>query len=77
MSKSASISFTASKDIGEIPTFEDKVAQRAFVMQLEPIYEQDFLDCSFGFRPDRSVHDAIRALRDAIMETGQRRGDRR
>ena len=55
-----------------IPTFEDKVAQRAIVMLLEPIYEEDFLDCSFGFRPDRSAHDAIRNLRDGIMETGQR-----
>ena len=55
-----------------IPTFEDKVAQRAIVMLLEPIYEQDFLDCSFGFRPERSAHDAISALRDGIMETGQR-----
>ena len=32
-----------------IPSFEDKVAQRAIVMLLEPIYEQDFQDCSFGF----------------------------
>lgn len=55
-----------------IPTFEDKVAQRAIVMLLEPIYEEDFLDCSFGFRPDRSAHDAIRSLRDGIMENGQR-----
>lgn len=55
-----------------IPTIEDKVAQRAIVMLLEPIFEQDFLDCSFGFRPGRSAHDAICALRDGIMETGQR-----
>ena len=55
-----------------IPTFEDKVAQRAIVMLLEPIYEEDFLDVSFGFRPERSAHDAIRSLRDGIMETGQR-----
>ena len=34
-----------------IPTFEDKVLQRAVVMVLEPLYEQDFLDCSYGFRP--------------------------
>ena len=34
-----------------IPTFEDKVLQRAVVMLLEPLYEQDFLDCSYGFRP--------------------------
>jgi hypothetical protein len=33
-----------------IPTFEDKVAQRAIVMVLEAVYEQDFLPCSFGFR---------------------------
>lgn len=55
-----------------IPTFEDKVAQRAMVMLLEPIFEQDFLDCSFGFRPGRSAHDAIRSLRNGIMDTGQR-----
>ncbi len=55
-----------------IPTIEDKVAQRAIVMLLEPIYEEDFLDCSFGFRPGRSAHDALRTLRDGIMETGQR-----
>ena len=39
-----------------IPTFEDKVLQRAVVMALEPIYEQDFLPCSYGFRPKRSAH---------------------
>jgi len=55
-----------------IPTFEDKVAQRAIVLLLEPIFEQDFLDCSFGFRPGRSAHDAIRSLRNGIMDTGQR-----
>lgn len=41
-----------------IPTFEDKVAQRAIVLLLEPIYEQDFLPCSYGFRPGRSAHQA-------------------
>lgn len=44
-----------------IPTFEDKVAQRAIVMLLEPIYEQDFRDFSFGFRPGRSAHQAYPA----------------
>jgi retron-type reverse transcriptase len=39
---------------------------------LEPVYEEDSLDCSFGFRPERSAHDAIRTLRDGIMDTGQR-----
>lgn len=45
-----------------IPTFEDKVLQRAVVMVLEAIYEQDFLDCSYGFRPGRSAHQALDAL---------------
>jgi Reverse transcriptase (RNA-dependent DNA polymerase) len=43
-----------------IPSFEDKVAQRAIVMLLEPIYEQDFLNCSFGFRTGRNAHQALR-----------------
>jgi RNA-directed DNA polymerase len=55
-----------------IPTFEDKVAQRAIVMVLEAVYEQDFLLCSYGFRPGRSAHQALRALRDAVMEQGLR-----
>lgn len=50
-----------------IPCFEDKVAQRAIVMLLEPIYEQDFLDCSFGFRPGRSAHQALQATWTGIM----------
>jgi RNA-directed DNA polymerase len=45
-----------------IPTFEDKVLQRAVVMALEPVYEQDFLDGSYGFRRGRSQHDALGAL---------------
>ena len=36
-----------------IPTLEDKILQRAVVMVLTPLYEQDFLDCSYGFRPER------------------------
>jgi group II intron reverse transcriptase/maturase len=48
-----------------IPTFEDKVLQRAVVMVLEAVYEQDFLDCSYGFRPGRSAHQALDALHDA------------
>ena len=50
-----------------IPTFEDKVAQRAIVMVLEAVYEQDFLPCSYGFRPGRAAHQALQALRTAIM----------
>ena len=55
-----------------IPCFADKVAQRAIVMLLEPIYEQVFLDCSFGFRPARSAHQALQEVRTAIMERGGR-----
>jgi RNA-directed DNA polymerase len=51
-----------------IPTFEDKVLQRAVAMALEPVYEQDFLDCSYGFRPKRSQHQALESLRKGLME---------
>lgn len=51
-----------------IPTFEDKVLQRAVVMLLEGIYEQQFLDCSYGFRPGRSAHDALAAFWEQAMK---------
>src|SRR5262249_56539146 len=50
-----------------IPTLEDKVLQRAVVMLLEPIYEQDFLDCSYGFRTGRSAHQALDYFRNQLM----------
>lgn len=53
-----------------MPTFEDKVLQRAVHMVLEPLYEQDFLDCSYGFRPEISAHDALEALWKQAMEIG-------
>lgn len=53
-----------------IPTFEDKVLQRAAVMALEPVYEQDFLECSYGFRPGRGQHDALEALWKQLMAMG-------
>jgi group II intron reverse transcriptase/maturase len=53
-----------------IPTLEDKVLQRAVVMALEPIYEQDFRDCSYGFRPGRSAHQALAALWQQVMDLG-------
>lgn len=59
-------SSTETRPLG-IPTLEDKVLQRAVVMLLEPIYEQDFLDCSYGFRPGRSAHAALASLRDQTM----------
>jgi group II intron reverse transcriptase/maturase len=55
-----------------IPTFEDKVAQRAISMVLEAIYEQDFYPCSYGFRPGRSAHQALQALRTGFMTQGLR-----
>jgi group II intron reverse transcriptase/maturase len=51
-----------------IPCFEDKVAQRAIVMLLEPIYEQTFFHGSYGFRPGRSAHQALQAVRSGVME---------
>jgi RNA-directed DNA polymerase len=53
-----------------IPTFEDKVLQRAVVMALEAVYEQDFLPCSYGFRPGRSAHQALEALWKLTMDLG-------
>lgn len=53
-----------------IPTLEDKVLQRAVLMVLEPIYEQEFLDCSYGFRPGRSAHQALEALWRGLMTMG-------
>jgi group II intron reverse transcriptase/maturase len=51
-----------------ISTVEDKIVQGALRDVLEAIYEQDFLDCSYGFRPGRGAHDAIRALQGVIDE---------
>ncbi len=51
-----------------LPTTEDKLLQRAVAMLLEPIYEQDFLQCSYGFRPGRSAHDALESLWHQCME---------
>ena len=53
-----------------IPTFEDKILQRAVQTLLEPLYEQDFLDCSHGFRPKRSPHTALEALWKQTMRQG-------
>lgn len=54
-----------------IPTLEDKVLQRGVVMLLEPVYEEDFYDFSYGFRPKRSAHDALRALDVALRQVGE------
>lgn len=49
-----------------IPTVKDRVVQAAVLIVIEPIFEADFLDCSYGFRPGRSAHDALRELHGAI-----------
>jgi len=51
-----------------IPTTEDKILQRAVAMILEPVYEQEFLPFSFGFRRGRSQHDALEYLREQCFE---------
>lgn len=45
-----------------IPTVRDRVVQTAVLLILEPIFEADFKDCSHGFRPERSAHDALKAI---------------
>jgi RNA-directed DNA polymerase len=47
-----------------IPTVRDRIVQAAVRIVLEPIFEADMLDCSFGFRPRRSAHDALQVLID-------------
>jgi group II intron reverse transcriptase/maturase len=53
-----------------IAILEDKIVQRAVLMILEAIYEQDFYDFSYGFRRGRSAHDAIKVLRELCMDAG-------
>ncbi|MBI3819192.1 MAG: group II intron reverse transcriptase/maturase [Planctomycetes bacterium] len=53
-----------------IPTLEDRILQCAAAMVLEAVYEQDFMPCSYGFRPGRSAHQALEALRNGVMEMG-------
>jgi len=47
-----------------IPTVRDRIVQAAIKIVLEPVFEADFLPCSFGFRPKRSAHDALQVLVD-------------
>jgi group II intron reverse transcriptase/maturase len=51
-----------------ISAIEDKIVQGALSEILRAIYEQDFLECSYGFRPGRSAHDALRALKGAVRK---------
>ena len=50
-----------------IPNLRDRVVQTAVVLILEPIFESDFLDCSYGFRPGRSAHDALEVIRQNLV----------
>lgn len=51
-----------------IPTVRDRVVQMAALLILEPIFEQDFEDCSYGFRPGRSAHDALEEIRGHLRQ---------
>ena len=50
-----------------IPTVRDRVVQQATLLVLEPIFEADFQDCSYGFRPSRSAHDALKKIRGYLQ----------
>jgi RNA-directed DNA polymerase len=50
-----------------IPTVRDRVVQMAALLILEPVFEADFLDCSYGFRPGRSAHDALAEIRGHLL----------
>jgi RNA-directed DNA polymerase len=51
-----------------IPTLKDRVVQMAVVLILEPIFEADFEDCSYGFRPGRSAHQALEEIRRGLRD---------
>ena len=51
-----------------IPTVRDRVVQTATLLILEPIFEADFKDCSYGFRPGRSAHDALRMIGEELKQ---------
>ena len=52
-----------------IPTLRDRIVQRAMLMVLEPIWESDFHRLSYGFRPERSVHHAIRTVKFQLQDS--------
>ena len=51
-----------------IPAYEDKLVQAALAKILNAIYEQDFMECSFGFRPNRGCHDALKLLNKIVND---------
>lgn len=56
----------ATRPLG-LPALYDKIVQKGIASILEAIYEADFLDCSYGFRPGRGCHQAINAVDKTIM----------
>ena len=52
-----------------IPTLKDRIVQRAMLMVMEPIWESDFHRLSYGFRPERSVHHAVRTVKIQLQES--------
>lgn len=57
-----------------IPTIRDRIVQRAMLMAMEPIWENDFHRLSYGFRPERSVHHAIRTVKLQLTDSNQTKG---
>jgi RNA-directed DNA polymerase len=53
-----------------IPTLRDRIVQRAMLMAMEPVWESDFHRLSYGFRPERSVHHAVRTVRIQLQDSG-------
>ena len=51
-----------------IPTLTDRIVQRAMLMAMEPIWESDFHRLSYGFRPERSVHHAVRTVKIQLQD---------
>lgn len=57
-----------------IPTLRDQIVQRAMLMVMEPIWESDFHRDSYGFRPQRSVHHAIRSVKLQLQDSAETKG---
>ena len=57
-----------------IPTLRDRIVQRAMLMAMEPIWENDFHSLSYGFRPERSVHHAIRTVKLQMTDSNESKG---
>jgi len=55
-----------------IPTVKDRIVQMSCKMVIEPIFEADFEECSYGFRPNRSAHNAIEQIRDGVGRNGMK-----